>query len=149
MNNTFTYISMTQATLDSKVSVTCPKLAIKFNTKYTVVNEVEVDETTTSNIDLTWAEACTSIGVTPIEKKYTPKITTQEELLDEESVGTGVFVDVVSDGVIVSLFLVRLPEMSTLEGEINELKALGIGMDYPYNSVLTREEARTLSQLTN
>lgn len=158
-----TYISFTEASFNSNVFAFCPKLSAKFNTKgsSTFTDEEGVEQTTTW--DYTWKEALERLNITPSERVYMPKVIEQQELLDEEGVGTGVMVDVevyvketvaapteedpnatVEQYVKHTLFIVRLPELSLLDGEINEAMALGTDLKAPFNTIMTIEYMRNL-----
>jgi len=156
---TFTYFSFTEATYQSLVSANCPKLAEKFNTKGSSTYTDEEGNDITTNWDYTWEELLPKIGVTPLEMWYMPRQIVQEELLDEEGNGTGIMIDI--EKYIVEtvpapteedpnatkdqyvkhkLFIARLPECSNLNGEIRELKNLGLNKEVPMNTVLNSME---------
>lgn len=158
---TFTYFSFNEAAYESIVSANCPKLAERFNAKGSSTYTDEEDNEVTTNWDYTWAELLPKIGVTPLEMWYMPTQIVSEELLNEEGNGTGIMVDVEKyivetvpapteedpnatkdQYVKYKIFFARLPECSVLNGEIEELKALGIGMDEPRNTVMTQNEYR-------
>ena len=158
---TFTYFSFNEAAYESIVSANCPKLAEKFNAKgsSTYTDEEGVEHTT--DWDYTWEELLPKLNVTPKIMWYMPTQIVSEELLNEEGNGTGVFADVKKyvvetvpapteenanatkdQYVKYKIFFARLPECSVLNGEIEELKALGAGMDEPRNTVMTQSEYR-------
>lgn len=153
-----TYISFKEDTFNSNVFASCPKLSAKFNTKgsSTFTDEEGVEQTTTW--DYTWKETIERLGITPSERVYMPKVIEQQELLNEEGVGTGVMVDVevyvketvdgVEQYVKHTLFIVRLPECSSMNGELRELKDLGLNLDYPLNTVMTVSETQELIKNT-
>lgn len=164
---TFTYFSFTEATYQSLVSANCPKLAEKFNTKGSSTYTDEEGNDITTNWDYTWKETIERLNITPSERVYMPKVIEQKELLNEEGVGTGVMVDVevyvketvaapteedpnatVEQYVKHTLFIVRLPECSSMNSELRELKDLGLNLDYPLNTVMTVSETQELMATT-
>lgn len=163
----YTYISFKEDTFNSNVFASCPKLSAKFNTKgsSTFTDEEGVEQTTTW--DYTWKETIERLNITPSERVYMPKVIEQQELLNEEGVGTGVMVDVevyvketvsapteedpnatVEQYVKHTLFIVRLPECSNMNSELRELKDLGLNLDYPLNTVMTVSETQELMATT-
>lgn len=152
------YISFTEETYNSLVSANCPTLAAKFNARGSSTYTDENEEEVTTNWDYTWAELCEKNKWVPNVRWFYPTQIVSEELLDEEGVGTGVFADVekyvtqtipapteedpnatTEEYVRKKIFIVGLPELSLLGGEIAELVALGNGMNPPYNTVMIRD----------
>lgn len=151
-----TYISFNEETYNSLVSANCPILAAKFKAKdSTVYVDPETDEETTESWDYTWKELCEKNKWVPNVRVLYPTQIVQEELLDEEGVGTGVFADVKKyvtqtipapteedpeatrdEYVNHKIYILGLPQLSILKGEIGELMALGNGLPVPYNTVM-------------
>lgn len=161
-----TYIIFKEETYNSNVHLACPKLAEKFNAKGSATSLDENEQEVTTTWDYTWKELCEKNKWVPNVKWFYPTQIVQEELLDEEGVGTGVFVDVrkyitetvaapteedanatIDVKVRIKILIVGLPPLSLLNGEIEELKALGTNMNAPYNTIMTTE--KEVSELVN
>ena len=153
-----TYIAFKEETYNSNIHSACPILADKFNAKGSTTSLDENEQEVITNWDYTWAELCEKNKWVPNVKWFYPTQTVQEELLDEEAVGTGVFADVrkyitetvaapteedanatIDRLVRVKLLIVGLPQLSLINGEINELIGLGAGLNAPYNTIMTTE----------
>lgn len=168
---TYINITLTSEVFKSKVADLCPKIAAKFNTVVDVLNE---EGNVTGSNSLTFEEFALKfkgVGMAYRPFKWT-NLTTEEyqedivefnkETLEMDVIGTETktrlvpvmrqeqWEDEIHDVEDThQLYLMRFTDLSDKDGERRELKNLGTNLTYPFNTLLSEQEARELLNSEN
>lgn len=148
----FTYAILTEETYDSKISTNCPLISSKFGTKKMgiiyedidgddIEGERKVVKENSIIKDLTFREL--------FKDELNKRIYLPTEVKDAEVENEDGTMDLVPSETYItengkykqySIYFCPFPELSNIAGQLRELKNLGVKMEAPLNSVVTREE---------